>query len=112
MGSADCHASCQASAKADAKCDVSAKLVVEGDVKLYNTLNAHLNDIKAAFSATAALRDPIADLASKTAGTFQALGDIGASGLACATSSIAIAAKASVSINVSVSASASIQGKA
>jgi len=111
-GSADCHASCQASAQADASCQSTANLVVEGDAKLYGALNAHIDDIKAAFSATIALKDPVAAIAGKTAMTFQALGDIGAAGIACVGASVSLAAQASASINVSVSASASVQGKA
>ena len=111
-GSADCHASCQASAKASASCTSSATLVVDGDAQLYTAINAHLGDVKAAFAQTFALKDPIADLAGKTVGTFSALGDIGVQGVSCATSSLAVAAQASVSINVSVQASASVQGKA
>jgi hypothetical protein len=112
QASADCHASCQSSAKADASCQAEANLVVEGDAKLYGALNARLDDIKEAFALTVSLKDPIADLAGRTAATFQALGDIGVSGLACIGSSLTLAGEASASINVSVSASASIQGTA
>ena len=111
-GAAECQASCEGSASAKASCDSSATLVVTGDSELYGVLQAHIGDIKAAFAQTIALKDPIAKLAGKTTATFSALGDIGASGLACAGSSVAIAAEAQVSINVSVQASASVQGKA
>jgi hypothetical protein len=110
-GDAECHASCEASASASAKCESSATLAVEGDDQLYGVLQTHIGEIKAAFAQTYALKDPIAELAGKTTGTFSALGQIGASGLACAASSIEIAAEAEVSISVSVNASASVQGK-
>lgn len=110
-GAAECQASCKGSATAKAKCESSANLVVQGDDELYGALQAHIGDIKSAFAMTIALKDPIAELAGKTVATFSALGQIGASGVACATSSIAIAAEAQVSISASVSASASIQGK-
>jgi len=110
-GAAECQASCEGSASAKAHCESSANLVVSGDDELYGALQAHVGDIKAAFALTYALKDPIANLAGKTVATFRALGDIGASGVACATSSIAIAAQAQVSISASVSASASVQGK-
>jgi len=86
--------------------------VVEGDAELYSAIQAHIGDVKSAFALTIALKDPIAELASKTAATFSALGDIGVQGAACAASSISIAAEAQASISVSVSASASVQGKA
>jgi hypothetical protein len=111
-GSADCHASCQSQAQASARCTATAALTVEGDAKLYAAINAHLDALKLAFAETAALKDPIAALASKTAGAFSALGDLGVSGAACAAASVQVAAEASVSINVSVQASASVQGKA
>ncbi len=111
-GAAECQASCNGSASAKASCSSSATLVVDGDADLYAAINAHIGDVKNAFALTIALKDPIANLAAKTAGTFSALGDIGVSGATCAASSIAIAAQASVSINVSVQASASVQGKA
>jgi hypothetical protein len=111
QGAAECQASCQGSATAKAHCDSSASLVVEGDDELYGVLQSHIGDIKSAFALTIALKDPIADLAKKTTATFSALGEIGANGVACATSSIAIAAQAQASISVSVSASASVQGK-
>src|SRR5436189_280277 len=82
------------SAKASASCESSANLVVTGDDELYGVLKAHLGDIKSAFAMTIALKDPIAELAGKTVATFSALGEIGTSGLACATSSVAIAAQA------------------
>src|SRR6478736_5484667 len=109
-GAAECQASCEGSAKASAHCESSASLVVTGDDELYGALQAHIGDIKSAFAMTYALKDPIVALAGKTVASFSALGQIGASGAACATSSIAIAAQAQASINVSVSASASVQG--
>jgi hypothetical protein len=110
-GTADCQASCQASASAQAECTSSATLVVDGDAQLYKAIKAHMNDVKDAFALTLSLKDPIASVAAKTAGTFEALGDIGVQGGACVASSLALAAEASVSINVSVQASASVQGK-
>ena len=111
-GSADCHASCQSQAQASAQCTATAALTVEGDAKLYAAINAHLDALKLAFAETVALKDPIAALASKTAGAFSALGDLGVSGATCAAASVQVAAEASISINVSVQASASVQGKA
>lgn len=94
------------------KCTSTATLVVEGDAKLYSAINAHIDDIKNAFALTFALKDPVLDLAGKTAATFSAIGDIGVQGAACFASSLSLAAQASASINVSISASASVQGKA
>jgi hypothetical protein len=86
-------------------------LAVVGDDELYGALQAHIGDIKSAFAMTYHLKDPIAELAGKTVASFSALGEIGASGAACAASSLQIAAQAQASISVSVSASASVQGK-
>jgi hypothetical protein len=61
----------------------------------------------AAFNSLVALKDPALALASKTVATFQALGEISASGATCAAAGISAAASASASVNVSVSASAS-----
>jgi hypothetical protein len=51
-------------------------------------------------------------IASKTAATFTAIGDIGISGAACVASSLTAVGSASASLSVSVSASASVQGQA
>jgi hypothetical protein len=56
-----------------------------------------------------ALKDPIAEVAGKTIGAFEAVGDVGVSGAACMASSLSAAAEAQASISVSVSASASVQ---
>ena len=111
-GAAECQASCEGSATAKASCDSSATLVVVGDAELYGAIQAHIAEVKAAFALTFALQKPIVALAAKSTATFSALGDIGAQGAACVTSSLAIAVQAQASINVSVSASASVQGKA
>lgn len=113
-GATDCQANCQGSASAKASCESSATVEVNGAGKeaLNGALHAHLGEIKSAFALTLALRDPIGALAVKTVKAFGAVAEIGAQGVACATSSVAIAAEASASINVSVSASASVQGTA
>jgi len=109
-GAADCQASCEGSATAKASCEPSATLVVTGDDALYGAMQAHIGDLKSVIALTFALTKPIGALANKTVAAFGAVAEIGAQGVACATSSVAIAAEASVSINVSVSASASVQG--
>jgi hypothetical protein len=111
-GAAECQASCNGSASASASCTSSADLSVDGDTDLYAAIKAHLGEVKDAFALTAELEKPIAALVGKTGATFSALGDIGASGAACALASATIATQASLSISVSVQASASVQGKA
>jgi hypothetical protein len=109
-GSAECHSSCQAQASAEVDCPPpSARVVVVGDAELQAALAAHIKDFGAAFNLTLALKDPIFDVAGKTVGAFEAVGDIGVSGAACMTTSLAAAAEAEASISVSVEASASVQ---
>ena len=112
MGSAECHGDCQAQAKASLNCSpAQVQLDIEGDAKLFTSFQGHLADIGAAFNGTLALKDLIPPIASKTAATFSAIGDVGVSGAACVASELTVAAHASASINVSVSASASVSGK-
>lgn len=111
-GAAECQASCEGSATAKASCEASASLAVTGDDGLYGALQAHIGDIKSAIALTVALEKPIATLVTKTGKAVSALANIGASGVACAASSVTIAAQASASINVSVTAQASVQGTA
>lgn len=109
-GSAECHASCQAQASAQVDCPPPhASVVVQGDVELWNALAAHIDDFAEAVNLTIALKDPIADVAGKSIGAFEAVGDVGLSGAACMTSSLQAAVEAQASISVSVQASASIQ---
>jgi hypothetical protein len=115
-GKLDCAVDCQASCKGQVAATVDcppphAVVTIEGDEKLYAAFTAHLADIGAAINLTIALKDPIGELAAKGVATFQALGDIGANGVICATGAVSASAKASASINVSVSASATVSGK-
>jgi hypothetical protein len=82
-------------------------VVVQGDLKLQQALEAHINDWAVAFNMLTALKDPVAELATKGAATFSAIGDIGAAGAVCVTSGLSAAASASASVSVSVTASAS-----
>lgn len=82
---------------------------VVGDAELQAALAAHIQDFGEALNLTIALREPIAEVAGKTAGAFEALGDIGVSGAACLSSSLAGAVEAQASISVSIEASASVQ---
>ena len=47
---------------------------------------------------------------SKTASTFSAIGDIGASGVGCVASELTVAGQVQASVSVSVSASATVSG--
>jgi hypothetical protein len=85
-----------------------ATVTVVGDAELQAALAAHIKDFGAAVNLTLALKDPIAEVAGKTAGAFKAVGDIGVSGAACLASSISAAVEAQASISVSVEASASV----
>jgi len=108
-GSAECHSSCQARASAEVDCPPpSATVQVVGDAELQAAISAHIQGFGEAVNLTLALKDPIAEVASKTVGAFEALGDIGVSGAACMTSSLAGAVEAEASISVSVEASASV----
>jgi hypothetical protein len=83
-------------------------VVVVGDAALQAALSAHIADFGEAFNLTLALREPIAEVAGKTIGAFQAIGDVGLSGAACMSSSLSAAVEAQASISVSVEASASV----
>ena len=107
--SAECHASCQAEASAEVDCPPPhATVQVVGDAELAAALSAHIEDFGAAVNLTIALKDPIAAVAGKTIGAFQAIGDVGASGVACMASSLQASVEAQASISVSVEASASV----
>jgi hypothetical protein len=109
MASAECRANCNASASAKLDCSKpAATVVVQGDLKLQQVLEANIGAWAEAVNLTLALKEPAGALAGKTVATFQALGDIGISGAACVASSLKAAGEASVSVNVSVSASASL----
>jgi len=109
MASAECRGSCDAQANATIDCSKpQATVVVEGDLKLQKALEAHIDEWAVAFNMLAALKDPVAAFASKTAATFQALGDIGVAGVSCVGTALSASAKASASVSVSVTASASI----
>jgi hypothetical protein len=109
QASAECRANCNASASAKLDCSKpSASVVVQGDVKLQQALEANISAWAEAVNLTIALKDPAAQLAAKSVATFQAIGDIGLSGASCVAASLKAAADASVSVNVSVSASASL----
>jgi hypothetical protein len=71
-------------------------------------LAAHIKEFGAAVNLAIALKDPIASVAGKTIGAFQAIGDVGVSGAACMAASLSAAVEAQASISVSVSASASV----
>jgi hypothetical protein len=79
-----------------------------GDAELQAALSAHIQDFGEAVNLALALKDPIAEVAGKTIGAFQAIGDVGVSGAACMASSLSAAVEAQASISVSVSASASV----
>ena len=108
MGAAECQGSCSADASAKVDCSKpQATVVVQGDLKLQQALEAHINEWAVAFNMLTALKDPVAELASKGAATFSALGEVGVSGATCVASGVSAAASASASVSVSVSASAS-----
>lgn len=107
--SAECHASCEAQGRARVECPPpEATVTVDGDAELMRALAAHIDEFGAAVNLTLALRDPIAEVASRSLAVFDALGDVGIAGAACFASSVSIAASAQVSISVSVEASASL----
>ena len=106
---AECNASCQSQASAKVNCPPPrATITVDGDAELLTALRAHIQEWGEAVNLTLALKDPIASVAGKTLGAFEAVGDVGLSGAACMASSLSAAAEAQASISVSVSASASI----
>jgi hypothetical protein len=86
-------------------------VTITGDDALYASYQAHLNDIGIAVNLTAAIKDPIAQLAGKTVDTFAAIGDVGVAGASCVASQATVIANVQASISVSVSASASVTGK-
>jgi hypothetical protein len=106
--SAECRGSCNANAKASVDCSKpQASVVVNGDLKLQQVVEANLNAWAEAVNLTISLKDPAVDLASKGVATFKALGDIGVSGATCVLASMQAAAQAQAHMEVSVSASAS-----
>jgi len=105
---ANCTGSCKAEASAKVECGGGAKIVVEGDVDLYNAYIKYESQIAAAVNKTIALKDPIIDLADKTGAAIKAGADLSAAGVVCAGASLALAVDAKASISVSVSASASV----
>jgi hypothetical protein len=111
-GSAECKANCEANVSANVDCSKpQATVVVQGDLKLQQALEAHIKDWAVAFNMMTALTGPVKELAAKGAATFSAIGDIGAAGAVCVTSGLSAAASASVSFNVSLTASASFSSK-
>jgi hypothetical protein len=112
--SATCHGDCQAQAQARLECSPpQVNFDIEGDATLYASFQTHLGDIGKAFSDTLALKDLILGtngIASQTASTFSAIGDVGAAGGACIISQASAVGNVTTSINVSVSASATVSG--
>jgi hypothetical protein len=110
-GSAECHGDCQAQAQASLNCSPpQVAFDVEGDASLYTAFQANLADIGKAFNDTIELKDLISPIASKTAATFSAIGDIGVAGASCVASEISVAGMVQASVSVSVSASATVSG--
>ena len=110
MASAECNGSCDAAGERQSRLlEAASKHRCRWRCQLQQALEAHIGAWGEAFNLTLQLKDPIAKLAAKSAATFQALGDIGVSGLSCVGSSLEATAKAQASISVSVSASASIK---
>jgi hypothetical protein len=111
-GVTECQTNCRARATANVDCPApQVTIAVTGDADLERVFRAHAGDIGVAINLTTALREPIATCAKQTPEVFNALGDIGATGVACVASSLEVAAHASASINVCVSATAVVQGK-
>ncbi len=81
-------------------------------MKLQQAIEGSLTAWAEAVNLAIALKDPAAKLATKTAATFSALGDIGISGATCAAASAKAAFDASASVNVSFKASASLNASA
>jgi hypothetical protein len=112
-GSAECSSSCEAEASADIDCPPpTASVIVLGDVELQQALSANIEAWGEAVNLTLALREPIADVASKTLAAFEAVGEVGAAGATCFASSLSAAVQAEASISVSVEASASLSAEA
>jgi hypothetical protein len=111
MGGVECHSDCQAQAQAKLNCSPpQVSLDIVGDAKLYASFSTHLTDIGTAINDTVELNILLPPIASKTAATFSAIGDIGAAGAGCVASQLMVAAHASASVMVSVSASATVSG--
>jgi hypothetical protein len=71
-------------------------------------LQEHIDEFGVALNLTLALREPIAEVASRSLPAFDAAGDIGLAGAACFGTSVNAAFAAQLSISVSVEASASL----
>jgi len=111
-GAAECQGSCNANASASVDCSKPvATVVVQGDLKLQQAIEAHLADWAIAFNMMTALQGPVGDLKSKGEAAFTAIGDIGLTGAACVASAGSALVNASASVQVSVSASASFSTK-